>query len=243
MSNKVALITGGSRGLGKAISTVFSKNHIDVVINYKNSKKEAEELATFLQQEYKVQALAIQGDVSLEEDVVKMIDIIKEKFHRLDIIVNNAGIAHDSIFLDKSKEDFMNLYATNLVGAFLVCKYGTKIMEKGSIVQISSTNGIDTTYTYSADYDASKAALISLSNNLAEEFAPSIRVNTVASGWIKTDMTKDLADDYVNDEESRILLKRFADPFEIAEVVYFLTTDKASYVNKAVIRVDGGYCA
>ena len=241
MENKVALITGASRGLGKEIATIFAKNQINVIINYLYSKKEAIQLANTLEKKYLIKALALKCDISSEEEVKEMIQTIKQKFQRIDILINNAAISNDSIFLDKTKEDFLKIMETNLLGPFLVSKYASKIMEKGSIINISSTNALDTNYPYSADYDASKAGVISLSANLAEELAPNIRVNTVTPGWIKTDMTKDLDLEFMKQEEKKILLNRFADPKEIAEVVYFLTTDEASYINKSVIRVDGGY--
>lgn len=241
MSNKVALITGSSKGLGKEIATLFSANNYDVVINYNNSIEEAKELEQKLKSEYKINAISIKCDISNEENVKKMIDEVKNVFSKIDVVVNNAGIANDSIFLDKTKNDFMKVIETNLVGSFLVSKYASKIMKNGSIINISSTNAIDTNYPYSADYDASKAGLISLSNNLADALAPNIRVNTVAPGWINTDMNKELDKDYIKEEESKILLGRFAEVKEIAEVVYFLSTEKASYINKSIIRVDGGY--
>lgn len=241
MERKVALITGASRGLGQEIARVFAKNNADVIINYKENKEKAEHLAEELEEKYHITALPIQCDVSKEEEVKEMIAKIKEKFTHLDTIVNNAGIACDSLFLDKEKEDFLKVYETNLIGPFLVSKYGVHLMEEGSIINITSTNGIDTNYPYSADYDASKAALISLTDNLAVELAPKIRVNAVAPGWIDTEMNQELGEEYKKEEEKKILLKRFANPIEIAEVVYFLSTNKASYINKSVIRVDGGF--
>lgn len=239
--NKVALVTGSSRGLGKKIIKCFAKEGTNVIINYNNSYKDALNLEKEIKEKYNVEVLTIKCDVSCEEEVIKMKDIIYDKFKKLDYLVNNAGICNDSIFFDKTKDDFLDLYSANLVGPFLVSKHLSKLMDKdSSIVNISSTNGIDTNYTYSADYDASKAALISLSNNLALELAP-IRVNTVCPGWINTDMNKDLDSSYIEKEENKILLHRFADPTEIANVVLFLCSSKASYINKSVIRVDGGY--
>ena len=169
-----------------------------------------------------------------------MIMKIKEENNHLDIIINNAGIADDSLVEAKTKASFMKILETNLIGPFLVCKYGRKIMDKGCIINISSTNGIDTNYPYSLDYDASKSGLNSLTHNLAVEYAPNIRVNAIAPGWINTDMNKDLADDFKNEECQKILLNRFANPEEIASVIFFLASDKASYINSTVIRVDGG---
>ena len=233
--NRIILVTGASRGLGASIAEMFLKDKDIVYVNYNHSKKEAEELG----KKYEM-AIPIQCDVSSELEVKNMIDQIKEEQGHLDIIINNAGIANDSLVEDKTKETFSEVLATNLIGSFLVCKYGRTIMEKGCIINISSTNGIDTYYPYSLDYDASKAGLISLTHNLAVEYAPNIRVNAIAPGWINTDMNKELDEEYIKEECGKILLKRFAEPSEIANVVFFLCTDEASYINGSVIRVDGG---
>lgn len=237
---KCVLVTGATGGLGKAISLEFAKNGYDVIINYHNHYEDAVSLEEEVKS-YGVDTLLVKCDVSNEEEVKDMFKTIKDKFNHLDYLVNNAAIQNDSIFLDKTKEDFMKVYEVNLVGAFLCSKYAKDLMNNdSSIVNISSTNAIDTNYPYSADYDASKAALISLSNNLALELAP-IRVNTVAPGWINTDMNKELTKEQIMEENKKILLNRFAEPIEIAKVVVFLCSNEASYINKSVIRVDGGY--
>lgn len=237
---KNVLVTGSSRGIGKSIAIEFAKNGYDVIINYNlneiEAKKALEEVS-----KYNDNSIIVKCDISNEDEVKEMSKIINEKYGKLDSLINNAAVANDSIFLDKSKEDFMNVYETNLIGPFLCTKYLSSLMnDNSSIVNISSTNGIDTYYPYSADYDASKAALISLSNNIAVELAP-IRVNTVCPGWVNTDMNKELDLDYVKSEEEKILLKRFAEPEEIAKTVLFLCSDNASYINKSIIRVDGGF--
>ena len=233
--NRVVLVTGSSRGLGASIARLFLENGDIVYVNYYHSKTEAEILC----KSYKL-AIPIQCDVSNELEVKEMIKQIKEEQGHLDIIINNAGIADDSLVSEKTKESFTRVLNTNLIGPFLVCKYGRKIMNKGSIINISSTNGIDTYYPYSLDYDASKAGLISLTHNLAVEYAPNIRVNAIAPGWINTDMNKKLDEEFKKDECQKILLQRFAEPIEIAKVVFFLASEEASYVNGSVIRVDGG---
>ena len=238
--NKNVLITGASRGIGKAIAIEFAKKGYDVIVNYKNNYEKAKEVCDEINK-YGVKSLVIKCDISNEEEVKKMYEIVKKEFGHLDSLVNNAGIANDGVFFDKTKEDFIKVYETNLVGPFLCVKYLRKLMnENSSIVNISSTNGIDTYYPYSADYDCSKASLISLSNNLAVELAP-IRVNTVAPGWVNTEMNKELDKEYIKEEENKILLKRFADPVEIAKTVVFLCSSDASYINKSIIRVDGGF--
>ena len=241
--NKTVLVTGGSRGIGKSTVIEFAKKGYNVVMNYLKSEEKALELKKEIEENYGVKALIIKADVSSEE-VKNMVEKTIIEFGYIDCLVNNAGIAIDTIFEDKTKENFIKILNTNLIGPFLVSKEVGKYMlerKQGSIINISSTNGIDTIYPESIDYDASKAALISLTKNLAIEYAPYIRVNTVAPGWTLTDMNKNLDDEYVKEECESILLKRFADPSEIAKVVVFLASSDASYINSEVIRVDGGW--
>lgn len=237
------LVTGSSRGLGKAIVIEYAKHGYDVIINYNNSKDKALELKDHIESNYKVKALVIGCDISKEGEIDNMIDEIYKEFGHLDILINNASIALDQDFELKTKEDFMKTLETNLVGTYLLSKkIGLKMKEakKGNIINISSTNGLETTYPESIDYDASKAGIISLNHNLANYFAPYIRVNTICPGWINTDMNKDLDEEFIKDETNKILLGRFAEPEEIAYLAYFLGTDKSSYINDSIIRIDGG---
>ena len=237
------LVTGSSRGLGKAIVIEYAKHGYDVIINYNNSKDKALELKDHIESNYKVKALVIGCDISKEGEIDNMIDEIYKEFGHLNILVNNASIALDQDFELKTKEDFMKTLETNLVGTYLLSKkIGLKMKEakKGNIINISSTNGLETTYPESIDYDASKAGIISLNHNLANYFAPYIRVNTICPGWINTDMNKDLDEEFIKDETNKILLGRFAEPEEIAYLAYFLGTDKSSYINDSIIRIDGG---
>lgn len=243
MNRKVVLVTGASRGIGASIASKMAANNYNVVINYLNSQEQAEALKKELEEMYKVDVLAIHADVSNENDVKRMVEKVIQTFGQIDCLVNNAGIAIDSLVEDKKKKDFQKILDVNLIGPFLVSREVAKHMleqKEGSMIFISSTNGIDTYYPYSLDYDASKAGLISLTHNLATLYAPYIRVNSIAPGWVKTEMNKELDEDYIKEEESKILLKRFANPEEIANVVSFLASDEASYINNSVIRVDGG---
>ena len=167
-----------------------------------------------------------------------MAGYIKDKFGKIDILVNNAGICNDMILDFKTYDDFKKVIDVNLNGTFLVTKYISKLMKSGSIVNISSTNGIDTYYPESIDYDASKAGVISLTHNFAKTFAPKIRVNAICPGWVETDQNKELSIKQIKGIKKGILLKRFAKPEEIANVVFFVANE--SYINNAVIRVDGG---
>ena len=237
------LVTGSSRGLGRAIILEYAKNGNDVIINYNNSEKEALELKDYVESTYNIKALVIKCDISKESEIDSMIEEIYQEFGYLDVLVNNASIALDQDFELKTKSEFMKTIEVNLVGTYLVSKkIGLKMLERknGNIINISSTNGIDTPYPESIDYDASKAGVISLTHNLANYFAPYIRVNTICPGWINTDMSKTLSDDFRDKELDKILLGRFAEPEEIANLAYFLGTDKASYINDSIIRIDGG---
>lgn len=233
---RVVLITGASRGLGLSIAKLFLEAGDIVYVNYFTTK------TSELEAKYQLfpNAKFIKCDVSNEEEVKNMMHKIKKEEGHLDVLVNNAGIAIDTDLKAKTVQNFQKILNVNLIGTFLTCKYVKDIMTQGSIINISSTNGIDAYYSYSLDYDASKAGVINLTHNFANMYAPDIRVNCVAPGWIKTDMNKDLGEDYEKEESKGILLKRFAEPNEIANVVYFLASDKASYIVDSIIRVDGG---
>lgn len=241
--NKVVLITGASRGIGRSCAKCFAKNGYNIIINYLNSKEDAENLKEELEKKYNIECLTIKADVSNEQEVKTMVEESITKFKKIDCLVNNASIAIDTIFEDKTKETFNKTLDINLIGTFLVTKYVSKYMKQnkdGCIINISSTNGIDTNYPFSMEYDASKAGVISLTKNLSVELAPYIRVNSVAPGWVNTDMNKDLSQEFREEETKKILLNRFAEDYEIAKVVYFLSTQDASYINGTTIKVDGG---
>ena len=243
MDKKVVLVTGSSIGLGRAIIEKFARNNYNVIINYNNSKQEAEELKSYIENTYHTKAITIKCDITKESEIEEMKQIIIKEFGVLDCLVNNAGIAIDTDFNLKTKEDFIKTLDTNLVSLFLVSRtFGNLMLEnkKGKIINIASTNGIDSYYEYSLDYDASKAGVINLTHNLANHYSPYINVNCVCPGWIDTPMNKDLDESFKQKEIDKILLKRFASPKEIASLVYFLSTDEASYINDSIIKIDGG---
>lgn len=242
--NKVVLVTGSSRGIGKAIVTDFAEKGYNVVINYRKEENEANKLREELENMYNIQAITIKADVSNEQEVKNMVQQIVDRFGNIDVLVNNAGIAIDKEFEDRTVEDWQITLNTNLIAPFLVSKYvGNEMLKnkKGKIINISSTNGINAFFPTSIDYDASKAALINLTHNLAIQFAPNINVNCVAPGWVNTDMNKELPKELIEEETSKIYKRRFAEPSEIAKVVTFLASDDADFINDEVIKVDGGY--
>ena len=243
MSKGVALVTGSNRGIGRSTVLEFAKAGIDVVINYCHHEEEAKELEKYIKDNYDVDVLVVKCDVSKEDEVELMVNSVVDHFGKIDFLVNNASVARDSLLLDKSVKEFKRVLDVNLLGTYLCSKYVGKVMlenRKGKIINVSSTNAIDTYYPESCDYDASKAGVISLTHNFAREFAPFIYVNCICPGWVKTDMNKDLSMDQVNEEKKKILLGRFAEADEIAKVVLFLASSKANYINDSIIRVDGG---
>ena len=244
LKEKIVLITGSSRGLGKVLGYEFARKGAKVVINYNNNYDEALLLKEKIESDFNSEVVLIKADVSKEEEVLEMVNKIVLKWGRIDILVNNAGISNDSLFDEKSSKDFNRVLEVNLTGTYLVSKYVGKVMlknKKGKIINISSDNGIYNYYPESAEYDASKAGVISLTHNMAKFYAPYINVNCVCPGWIETDMNKGLSKKQKEILSKKILLKRFASPKEISNVVLFLASDFANYVNDSIIVVNGGY--
>ena len=242
--NKVAFITGGSRGIGKAISERFAKEGYDLIVNYKEKINRAEELKNEIENKYNVKVMLVKADLSNEESIIEMVSKITNTYKKIDVLVNNAGIVIDKEFEDRTVKDWEETLKVNLIAPFVLTKLiGSKMFEekRGAIINISSTNGINTYYPSSVDYDASKSGLISLTYDSAVQFAPYVRVNCVAPGWVNTEMNKELEEDFVKEETQKILVKRFAEPEEIANVVYFLASNEASFINSEVIKVDGGW--
>ena len=241
--NKVAIVTGSSRGLGRACAIELAKNKYDVVINYNNSEERAIAVKEEIEQ-LGVKALLVKCDISNEEDVEVMVSKVIKEFGRIDVLVNNAAVCYDSLYDDKSVENFKKTLEVNVIGTFLVSKYVGDIMYQnkyGKIVNISSTNGINTYFPMCLDYDASKAGIISLTHNLAMQYAPYINVNAVAPGFIATETeVNNMDEDFIKSEEEKIFLRRIGQEEEVAKVVRFLVSDDASYINNEVIRVDGG---
>lgn len=215
----ICLVTGSSRGLGKEIIKKFASEGFEVIINYNKSEKDAYKLADEIGSKSRV----IKCDISNEEEVRDMFDQIDH----LDVLINNAAIADDKDPLEKSALEFNRVLHTNLTGTFLVTKYAIEKMGNGSIVNISSTNGIDTYYPESIDYDASKAGIISLTHNFAK-YLSDIRVNCICPDWIDTDMNKDMDEIY----KAKI---NFIKPDVLASLVYKVAMNKG--INDQIIKV------
>ena len=242
--NKVVLVTGGAQGIGKAIVLELAKKHYDVVINYLTSNKAATLLEEEIKKNYDVRVMTIQADVSKEEEVDYMISRIEDQWGGVDILINNAAVDLSNLFHLKTADEFRKTLDVNVVGAFNCSKRVYRHMldqEYGRIINISSTNGINTYYPMCIDYDASKAALISLTHNLAFEYGPYINVNAIAPGFIGTDNELDGYDEeFLKEEQEKIMVNRYGKPEEVAYLVKFLISDEANFINNTIIRIDGG---
>ncbi len=242
--DKVALVTGSSRGIGKAIALELARGGANIIINSSKTSEVGEKVVEEIKKLGR-DAIFIKCDVSKEEQVKKMISEGIKKFGKIDLLVNNAGIVYDVPFFKKTTEEWRKTVDTNLFGSVFCSKYVAEEMKnkriKGTIINISSTNGINCFSPDSMDYDISKAGINLLTKDLAIELAPNIRVNCVAPGWVDTDMNADLPKDFIKKEIKKIYLGRFAKPQEIAKVVSFLASDDASFITGEIIKVDGGY--
>ena len=244
MQNKVVLITGGAKGIGKATAIAFAKKGYNIVINYLTSKTLAENLVLHLRKEFGVMAECVYGDVSDEKNVKEIVNFAISRFGKIDVLVNNSAIYNDCDFEKRQANDFIKSYNVILVGSFLMSKYVAEHMvtnKYGKIINVSSNNSLNGYDPVTIDYDCSKAALNILTKDLAVQFAPYINVNAVAPGWVMTEATKDiLTDDIVEFEKTRILKERIGKPEDIANLIYFLASDEAEYINGQIIAIDGG---
>lgn len=242
LKNKVALVTGASRGIGRAIAFTLAGYGAIVIINYCGSKEKAEEIVNQIKENGGT-AIAYQADVADFEAVKTMFSDITKEYGRIDILVNNAGITKDNLILKMSEEEFDAVINTNLKGVFNCLKQASRIMLKqkeGRIINISSISGV-VGNPGQVNYCAAKAGVIGITKSLAKELGSrGITVNAVAPGYINTDMTAVLKDDLKEKVTELIPLKRLGEVEDIAETVAFLASDKASYITGQTIQVDGG---
>ena len=242
MENKVALITGASRGIGKAIALKLASEGYAVVINYNGSLARANEVSSECEK-YGVPVKVIQANVSDFKEVANMVEEIMGSWGRIDCLVNNAGITRDNLLLRMSEEEFDAVVATNLKGSFNCIKHVSKVMLKqksGVIINMSSVIGLIGNVGQ-INYAASKAGVLGLTKATARELGSrNIRCNAVAPGFINTEMTEELNVDIKNKILEQIPLKKFAEASDVANVVSFLASDLAAYITGQVINVDGG---
>ena len=239
---KTVFVTGASRGIGKEVALKYAENGYDVIINYVSDKTDVEAL----EKEFKekgADTLILKADVSNPEEVQNVVDKAIEKFGKIDVLVNNAGITRDNLLMRMSEEEFDKVLEINLKGTFLVTKAVTKYMMKkrsGSIINLSSVVGVAGN-AGQCNYSASKAGIIGFTKSIAKELASrNIRANAVAPGFIETDMTAVLSDSVKESIHNQIPLKRMGSAKEVAELIYFLGSEKSSYITGQVINIDGG---
>lgn len=242
MEKGVVLITGGSRGIGKAIANKFAENGYNLVINYVSDSTDIKSLSAEFEQKG-AQVLFIKTDVKDLESCENMIKSAIDKFGKIDVLVNNAGITKDALIMRMKEEDFNKVIDINLKGTFNVTKSVVPFMMKkrsGKIVNLSSVVGV-TGNAGQCNYSASKAGIIGFTKSLAKELASrNIRVNAVAPGFIKTDMTDVLSDNVKEEINKQIPMKKMGTPEDVANVVYFLSSNESSYITGQVINIDGG---
>lgn len=238
----VALITGGSRGIGRVVALSLAKKGYDITFCYTNNEAAAKETVAEIEKTG-VKALAVKADVSKESDVNALVQAARDAFGPVEVLVNNAGITRDGLLLRMSEKDISDVLDTNLKGAFFCTKAVLKDMMKsryGKIINITSIVGV-TGNAGQSNYAASKAGLIGFTKSVAKEYgSKGICVNAVAPGFIETEMTDKLPEEVKNTYLERISLKRFGTPEDVANVVSFLAGHKSDYVTGQVIEVTGG---
>ena len=242
LENKVAVITGAYGDIGFSICEKFAKNGINLAILGRDLEK-LELKKKYLNNNYNVDIFSCNLDVSDPGSYKICIEKIISKFEKIDILVNNAGVTKDNIIMRMSNEDWNNVIETNLKGTFLGCKYVSKIMVKqkyGKIINISSIVG-QVGNKGQTNYVASKAGIDGITKSLAKELGSrGININSIAPGYIETNMTKLLNDNIKKELLDKISLNRFGQPIEVANLAYFLVTEEASYINGQIINLDGG---
>lgn len=242
MKDQTAIVTGGSRGIGRAICVALAKEGTNIVTCYARGSAAAEETVA-LCKEYGVQAVAIQADVAVKEEVDKLFEEALKITGTVEILVNNAGITRDGLLIRMSDDDFNQVIDTNLRGAFYCMRAASKLMMKkryGRIVTISSIVGLIGN-AGQVNYAASKAGVIGMTKSLAKELGSrNVTANAVAPGFITTDMTDALPETVKEQMAKEIPLARMGKPEDVADAVAFLVSDKASYITGQVLNVDGG---
>lgn len=239
---KVALITGSSRGLGKAMVEAFAEQNYRVVVHYNKSKQNAEAIVNSLELKG-LEAIAIQSPLSDPQGIQKAVNKIIERYGRIDVLVNNAGIKEDASIHDMSLETFTKVMNINVTGAWIITKYVAKVMKEqgsGRIINISSGVG-----TYGREnqtnYAGSKGALNAITKSLSKELGPyNITVNAIAPGLIETDMTADVDSKQKETYRKQIPLQRLGKPKDIANAALFLASEAAEFISGQIIHVNGG---
>ena len=242
MTNKIALVTGASRGIGREIALGLAREGMNIAISYTSNEEMANDVLKEIK-EYEVDAISVKANVSIEEDVKNLVKEVEEELGKIDVLVNNAGITKDNLLIKMSDQDFSDVLDVNLKGVFLCTKAVARSMMKkryGKIINISSIVGVGGN-AGQGNYAASKAGVIGFTKSIAKELGSrGIRVNAIAPGFIDTQMTDVLKEDVKEKMLNSISLKEFGKPSDISNLVNFLVSDKSDYITGEVIKIDGG---
>ena len=235
-NDKIVLVTGASKGIGKAITDFFASNKATIIMTYNTNLESSNKTKDELISKYNVSINNYHLDLSSEDSINDLYKEIKEKYGHIDILVNNASLSIDEDFNELTKEDFMKVLEVNTVGTFLMIKYMSKLMNSNDyIFNISSTDGIDTGSTLSINYNVSKAGIINMTETISRIIEP--KIITICPNWVETEVTKDMNQEYLINEMKRINQVKLIKPEKIPEVINELINNDC--VNGSIIRIDG----
>ena len=235
-NDKIVLVTGASKGIGKAITDFFASNKVTIIMTYNTNLESSNKTKDELISKYNVNIINYHLDLSSEDSINDLYKEIKEKYGHIDILVNNASLSIDEDFNELTKEDFMKVLEVNTVGTFLMIKYMSKLMNSNDyIFNISSTDGIDTGSTLSINYNVSKAGIINMTETLSRIIEP--KIITICPNWVETEVTKDMNQEYLINEMKRINQVKLIKPEKIPEVINELINNDV--VSGSIIRIDG----
>lgn len=237
MKNRLALVTGGAKGIGASIVKQLCENNFDVIIHYNNSILNAEKIKKELENKYKSNIYIVQGDLNKEEDINRIVDYVKILTDKLDVLINNAALSLDNDIELKTKEEFMNVLSVNLVAPFLLIKDLSSLLTGGVVINIASTDGIDTFSIYNIDYSVSKAGLILLTKVLSEKYKD-IYFISLAPNWVKTESVMAMDQNFLEEELKRVNQKELLLPENIALKIIDII-NKKNLQSGSLIRMDG----
>lgn len=236
MNKKVVMVTGAARGIGKSIAKVFASKNYDIILHYHTSKDEALALKESLEKEYNIQVFLVSCNLMNELEIEKLVEEVKLKYQKIDVLINNAALSMDCEMIEKTKEQFLKVLEVNLIAPFLLIKGLSSILIGGTVINISSTDADDTGSSLSIDYSASKAGLNSITKTLSLAL-PNIRICAIAPNWVKTEAVLEMDKEYLEKELKRVGQKELIEPIEVANKVLEVVENK-EIISGSIVRID-----